>query len=106
MTSFRDDKVLEHFLREIRNRLGEHLKEVILFGSRARGDNVPGSDYDCLAVLDEVSPRTKDIIDEVAGELLFQYNALFSIFPLSEEEHKRRVYDPFLRNVHKEGIVL
>lgn len=106
MTSYGDDEVLEHFLREIRKRLGEHLKEVILFGSRARGDNVPGSDYDCLAVLDEVSPRAKDIIDEVAGELLFQYNALFSIFPLSEEEHKRQAYDPFLRNVRKEGVIL
>jgi len=106
MTSFGDDKILEHFLHEIRSRLGEQLKEVILFGSRARGDNVPGSDYDCLAVLDEVSPQAKDIIDEVAGELLFQHNALFSIFLLSEEEHKQQTHDPFLRNVRKEGVIL
>ena len=38
------DEVLEHFLREMRQQLGNHLKQVILFGSKARGDDVPYSD--------------------------------------------------------------
>ena len=34
------------YAEEIRKRLGGHVRQVILFGSRARGDAVDGSDYD------------------------------------------------------------
>lgn len=103
---YKSDEVLEYFLQEIRKGLGKHLKEVILFGSRARGDDVPGSDYDFLVVLDEVSPEIKDLIDEIAGEVLFQYSTLFSIFPVSEEEYNQKTFHPFLTNIDKEGIAL
>ncbi len=102
----RDDSVLEDFVEELRTQLGRRFKQFILFGSRARGDDVPGSDYDCLIVVDEVSPETKDIIDEVAGEFLFQHGVVFSAFPVSEERYRQQTFDPFLMNVRKEGIVL
>ena len=100
------DHVLECFLEEIHRRLGVHLKQVVLFGSRARGDHVDGSDYDCLLVVDRVSTEVKEMIDEVAGELLFQYNAVFSLFPVSEKEYRQQTNDPFLRNIRHEGIVM
>lgn len=106
MKNERNDEILDVFLQEIRRQLGTHLKQVILFGSRARGDGVVDSDYDCLAVLDEVSPAVRDVIDETAGELLYQYNVVFSIFPISEEKHRQQTYNPFLMNVRREGIVL
>lgn len=102
----KEDEILDHFLQEMRKRLGAHLKQVILFGSRGRGDDVPGSDYDCLAVLDEVSPAIKDTIDEVVGEILYRSNTVFSVFPILEEKYHQQIYDPFLMNVRKEGIVL
>jgi predicted nucleotidyltransferase len=100
------DEILDLFLQKMRKRLGTHLKQVILFGSRARGDDVPGSDYDCLVVLDEVSPMVVDTIDEIAGELLYQHNAVFSVFPITEERHQQETYSPFLMNVQREGIAL
>jgi predicted nucleotidyltransferase len=102
----RNDAILDLFLQEMRRRLGAHLRQVILFGSRARGDAAPDSDYDCLAVLDEVSPALTDIIDDIAGEILYQYDAVFSVFPISEEKHRRQRYVPFLMNVRREGITL
>lgn len=99
-------EIIDYFVQEIQKRLGAHLKQVILFGSRARGDNVPDSDYDCLIILDEVSPAVKDAIDEVAGEVLYRYNIVLSIFPVSERKHYKRIYDPFLMNIRKEGITL
>jgi len=98
--------VLEYFLDEIREQLGKHLKQIILFGSRARGDYVADSDYDFLAVVDKASPEVREIVDEVAGEFLFQYDAVFSIFPISEEKYRKRIHEPFLRNIRKEGITL
>lgn len=101
-----EDKVLDYFLEEIRDRLGGHLKRVILFGSRARGDETSQSDYDCLVVVDEVSPRINDMIDEVAGDALYRYGAVFSAFPVPEQKFAQRKYDPFLMNVAREGIDL
>lgn len=100
------NEVIDYLLQETRKRLGTNLKQVILFGSRARGDNVPDSDYDCLMVLDEISPATKDAIDDMAGEVLYRYNVVLSIFPISEKKHYERIYDPFLMNIRKEGITL
>jgi predicted nucleotidyltransferase len=81
----RNDKLLEELLCEMRNRLGFHLKQVILFGSRARGEEVSGSDYDILVIVDEISPQVKNIIDEISGDFLYHNNVVFSIFPVLED---------------------
>jgi predicted nucleotidyltransferase len=106
MKHFRKDEVLEYLVCQIRKKLGNHLKQVILFGSRARGDDIQGSDYDCLVVVDSVSRNVREIIDEIVGEALYQYNAVISAFAISEERYHRQTYSPLLMNVTKEGIVL
>jgi len=101
-----NDRVLNLFLDRLRARLGNHLRQVILFGSRARGDDVSGSDYDCLAVLDTLSPLLKDTIDETAGEFLYEYDVVFSVFPVSEHRYEKEIHNPLFMNVRTEGILL
>lgn len=101
-----NDEILRLFLNRLRERLGNHLKQVILFGSRARGDNTPESDYDCMAILDIISPSVNNIIDEIAGEFLYEYNIVFSVFPVTEERHRNQIHNPFFLNIKKEGILL
>lgn len=43
---------------------------------------------------------------EVAGDTLFRYSAVFSAFPVSEEQYTRRIYNPLFINVDKEGVRL
>ena len=100
------DRIIDLFVQQMREELGAHLKQVILFGSRARGDAAPDSDYDFLAIVDDATPLIVGQIDEVAGEILFQHNAVLSIFPVSEKRFKAQTFNPFLQNVKKEGIVL
>ncbi len=102
----KDDQVIRQFLEKLRERFGTHLKNIIFFGSRARGEGVFGSDYDFVIVLDEVSSKSKDTIDEVVGDILNQFNAVFSVFLISEKKFRSRSFDPFLTNVRKEGISL
>lgn len=102
----KQDEALRHFVQQIREQLGNHLKQVIIFGSRARGEDVPGSDCDCLIIVDEVTKAIKDIVDEVAGEALYQHSAIFSAFLISEEKHNRQSYNPLLMNIAKEGMIL
>ncbi|HLE86032.1 MAG TPA: nucleotidyltransferase domain-containing protein [Candidatus Brocadiaceae bacterium] len=40
------DKISQEFANNVRKKLGNHVKEIILFGSHARGDFTEGSDYD------------------------------------------------------------
>ncbi len=88
----------------MRVRLGAHLRQLILFGSRARGEARADSDYDFLVVVDEVTRDVRDIIDDIAGEMLVQFGIVVSAFPTSEEARLSRKYSPLLMNVGKEGI--
>ena len=106
MKENQDDKILTLFLREMQKQLGAQLKQVILFGSRARGDFAPDSDYDCLAIVNEPDSNVKGAIDEIAGDLLFEYNAVVSVLPVSEEAYRRQIYNPLFINVRQEGIEL
>lgn len=100
------DAALDYFIKRIKEQLGMHLKRVILFGSRARGDETFSSDYDCLVVVDDASEEVKDIIDEIAGDALYEYNAVFSAFPVSQEKLNHDKYSPLFINISKEGITL
>ena len=101
----RGDERLKALVSELRQRLGDHLRQVVLFGSRARGDHRPDSDYDCLAVVDAVSPAVNDAVDEAGGELLVRYSAVFSILPVAESAYRESA-DPLFVNARREGISL
>jgi len=100
---------LREVLGELRARLerlyGDGLVEVVLFGSRARGEADPDSDIDVLVVLREpVQPateiaRTGDI---VAG-LSLTHDVVISCVFMDENRYRTRA-GPLLRNVRREGI--
>jgi predicted nucleotidyltransferase len=102
----KNDKFLDFLLQELRQQLGPHLRQVILFGSRARGDSSPDSDYDCLLVMDQLPPTTEAVIGDITGKFLYQYDVLLSLFPVLEKQYQQKIYDPFLMNIRKEGVVL
>lgn len=100
------NKPLTFFSNGVRARLGRRFRRMVLFGSQARGDAHPQSDYDCLIVVDRMSGQINDHVDEMAGKTLVRYGVAVSAFPVSEATIKRRRYSPLLINVAKEGILL
>ena len=69
-----DAKDLETVNR-LKRRLQQRVKlhQVILFGSRARGDAEPDSDMDVLVILDEpVSSQSRKIVSDYAWETGFE----------------------------------
>lgn len=101
-----DDQLLKTLNRTLKRRLGDHLKTVILFGSRARGDHEPDSDYDLLIVVDAIDPAILDSLDRIAGDFLLEKGVLFSLIPINEVSYKAGVCHPFLMNVAAEGVKL
>lgn len=55
--SLQDDPVLQKFRRELEKTYGDQLDKVVLFGSRARGNYHPESDYDIAVFLKTMDNR-------------------------------------------------
>jgi len=47
------DRIPKEFAKIVRKKLKNHVKEIILFVSHARGYSTVGSDYDFLIVVDK-----------------------------------------------------
>mgnify|MGYP001149277137 CR=1 FL=1 len=92
--------------REMNARLGHRLRKLILFGSMARKDGTPESDFDCIAVIDDLAPDVLDAIDDISGELLYEYNAVVAVIPLTEARYRSEKFNPLLINAARDGMVL
>lgn len=78
--------------------------EVILFGSRARGDYRPDSDWDFLLLLEQpLTPDLKGFILDQLYELELQTDSVISTIIHTKTEWKRRAVTPIYQIIKKEG---
>ena len=91
---------------QMQSQLGKELKQLILFGSRARGTALEDSDYDCLIVVDHLSDSLKDKVDEITGNLLYDYGILISAIPVTQERFNNTPFNPLFMNIRREGQTL
>ena len=98
--------LLKKLTEEMEAKLGPKLKKLVLIGSMARLDNTFESDYDCIVIIDEITPELMDILDEISGDMLYKYNSVFSIIPVTEDRFSEQKFNPLFINAGREGIVL
>jgi predicted nucleotidyltransferase len=98
-----NDSVTEAFAGEVRRRLGNHVREIRLFGSRARGDAGEDSDYDMLVVVDHRSDEVRKEILEVEVDLLNRFRVLVASLVRNEAEWLASQRFPFGRNIIRES---
>ena len=82
--------------------------ELILFGSRARGDADPDSDFDLLVIVNDLSPELEEYISECAWEAGFQYGIVIVpvVFTRNEWENGPERYSLLSEAIKLEGIIL
>jgi len=97
--------VLKEFRKEAERLYGSRLKNIILYGSFARGNATQDSDIDLAIVLEgDVKPgREIDRLIDIITEINLNYGVLISIYPVSEKDYKS-LNSPLLLNIRKEGI--
>ena len=100
------DPVIAAFADALRSRIGKRLKRLFLYGSRARGQGLPGSDYDYVVVVDHRSDDVQEAVIEAAAEILDRYDALVSPQAYDEGEWARECALPLGINVMREGLAL
>jgi predicted nucleotidyltransferase len=103
-----NDPVLRRAKEGLRRIYGERLAGIVLYGSRARGDQRPDSDYDLIALI-----RRFDAKRDHSRELHELQMELFQLEPHEievnvrpMEEHALEQRTGFMFNVRKEGLRL
>lgn len=75
---------LDALIAFVSERFGDRLRELALFGSRARGDAHEESDVDVLVVVDDLTPAEGgDVAGHCGHPILTQHNVRISAFVVS-----------------------
>ena len=91
--------LIGQYIEEIKKIYGSHVRQIILYGSYARGDFRPDSDIDIMILPDLSDMDLKQYRHELSGD----------IKPIAKSEeifNKWVVNYPFYSNIHKEGVIL
>jgi predicted nucleotidyltransferase len=98
-------RIAREVARELRDIYGARLRDVVLYGSSARGDAQPDSDIDLLIVLDEVPSRQRELarMSDVLWRHSLSNDVVLSEIPISESEYQDH-RDPLLERVRAEGV--
>ena len=99
-------------LRQLKHRLQQHfnnaIRDVILFGSRAKGTARDDSDYDVLIVLNknDYDWKFRDEVTDVVYDLELDYDILVDkhLISIDELEHSLRGAQPIFRNAIEQGV--
>ena len=106
------EQVIEEFTIEIKKLLRNHLKQIILYGSYARGDFNENSDIDIMILTDKKDRELENYYDkviEIAYNIESNNDFKIHLSPLVKNIDKFNYWldtIPFYMNVEKEGVSL
>jgi predicted nucleotidyltransferase len=97
--------VVRAFVQRIRP-LKDQISGLYLFGSRARGDARPDSDFDVLVVVPRRSQALKDRLYDAVVEVSIETGLLVSLKIYTTEQYDAfcAIPTPFMANVKAEGV--
>jgi len=96
------------FVNKLRHQFGDRLTDVLLFGSRARGEAEPDSDMDILVVVSEINPPIQKEIHYLAAEVWLEYGIFLSTLIWSEAHRRkvRKLHTLLYQEILKDGLNL
>jgi len=104
----RDWRILDEFKKRISPEISRNLRKLIVFGSRAKGEESEDSDLDLIALVDARNDEIDRILDDIAYQVMwdFDFKPVLSLKVFAEAEFKRCVENgfSFYRNVEREGL--
>ena len=102
--------LIGQYIEEIKKIYGSHVRQIILYGSYARGDFRPDSDIDIMILVDMSDIELKSYGEKLSYmTYYFNLDHDIDIKPIAKSEeifNKWVVNYPFYSNIHKEGVIL
>lgn len=98
------DPIVKELSETLKKEIGQNIKDIILFGSRARGDSYPDSDYDLIVLVDRETKELEDKIFNLSCDIGWKHNKIITIFVHEKSYYESKKYEPLFMNVRKEGI--
>ncbi len=95
-------------LNELKKLLQERcgVASMVVYGSKARGDDSPDSDIDVMIVLEDYTPQIEAAVDEAVYEVNLTHDCLISlvIFGRGELEEGPLSESPLYKRALAEGV--
>ena len=100
------DPILSRLRAALDEMYGDQIERVVLFGSRARGDGHPDSDYDVAIFLKELPDRWSELhrLADLRVKLIDDTGAFFDILPYAAAAYAER--SPLMREIRLDGFDL
>src|SRR3989338_9163805 len=106
----REKEIVDDYCHSLRRRFPNEVKNIILFGSQARGEERPHYDIDLLIVLNTQDRRLKREVLNLAWEAMFAHNFKAFLSPIvffkKDYDQYRHLNSSFLANVSEDAIRL
>lgn len=103
-----DDPVLTRFRAAVAGLYGDRIERVVLYGSRARGEALPDSDYDVLVFLKDfgLRDRHREIkrLSQITADIITDTGELVSALPYPAGSYDERT--PLMHEVRRDGVIL
>jgi uncharacterized protein len=98
------DPILGRFRATLEELYGKQLARVVLFGSRARGDARPDSDYDVAIFLNSLPDRWAELkrLSDLRVTFLDETGAFFDAKPYPVEAYRSSM--PLMHEIRREGV--
>lgn len=105
-TSQNPDPILARFRAALDDMYGNQVKRVVLFGSRARGNAHPDSDYDVAIFLSDMSDRFAELyrLADLSTAMLSETGEFIHAMPYRSNAYDERT--PLMREIRREGVDL
>ena len=99
-------QVMQRFRARLDALYGGRIERVVLFGSRARGDERDDSDFDVAVFLRDMDDRWREIdrIVEIEDTLLHETGAVINALPFPAGAYDERT--PLMHEIRREGVDL
>jgi predicted nucleotidyltransferase len=103
-----DARAVAAFARRLRQRLGDSVTEIRVFGSKARGDAGPESDIDVLVVVQPETERVRleTAVSDLAFDVSLDHAVHISPCVLTAHVVHESIWSetPFLQTLEREGL--
>ena len=101
------DPVLDKFRSAVALVYGARIERVVLYGSRARGDAKPDSDYDIAVFINDLSSRWQEFrrLADIEIGLLDETGAVVHAMPYPAGSWRERG-SPLMYEIRKDGLDL